>query len=255
MSVWRSIRKRLVAPLSAPPIVVVKSSSAATRIANATRNVPQLDQDTTAALDTVAAHVGQIGDPYPEPIYGTVADHFAASSSSRPRLALLAHLVKMVDAKSILEIGTAYGMSAIAMAKAQEKPALITVDGFEPQISISRRLFRATFPDGGVEQIAGDKSEVIARLVRDGRRFDFVLHDGGHDGDAYVRDFADMLPSLTRNSLLLIDDIDWDCTPEVRARTSHSRRTCYEGWREVAQHDRVEGAIEIRRKLGIVLVR
>ena len=163
--------------------------------------------------------------------------------------------MRLVDAASILEIGTAYGMSAIAMGKAQRRPALVTMDLSEPQISISRRHLAAAFPTGGVEQIAGDKSEIIPRLVQEGRKFDFVFHDGGHDGDAYVRDFASILPCLQGDPLFLIDDIEWDRTPSVRARTSRSKRTCYEGWREVAQHDRVGGAIEINKQLGIIVVR
>lgn len=95
-------------------------------------------------------------DPHPDVPDKTIADHFAVSSSSRSKLALLAHLVKRADATSILEIGTGYGMSAIAMAKAQRRPSLITIDRGEPQISISRRHLATAFPNGGVEQIAGD---------------------------------------------------------------------------------------------------
>jgi predicted O-methyltransferase YrrM len=245
----------LVGTLLPLPIAVIRSSPEATRIARAARRVPRLDRSTATALDAVAAVVRQISDPYPEPIYDTVAAHFAASSSSRSRLALLAHLVRLAGATSILEIGTAYGMSAIAMAKAQAKPSLVTIDPFEPQISISRRNLADVFPHGGVEQVAGDKSEVVPRLVQEGRQFDFVLHDGGHDGDAYVRDFAAVLPSMRRGALYLVDDIDWDRTREIRARTSHSRRTCYEGWREVSRHDRVDGALEISRQLGVAVIR
>ena len=253
MPAWASIRGRLIRKLLPPSVAVIESGPVVLAIAKAAKRAPRLDRNTSAALDVVAADVRQMIDP--EPIYGTVAAHFAASSSSRSRLALLAHLVRLVDAASILEIGTAYGMSAIAMGKAQRRPALVTMDLSEPQISISRRHLAAAFPTGGVEQIAGDKSEIIPRLVQEGRKFDFVFHDGGHDGDAYVRDFASILPCLQGDSLFLIDDIEWDRTPSVRARTSRSKRTCYEGWREVAQHDRVGGAIEINKQLGIIVVR
>ena len=141
----------------------------------------------------------------------------------------MAHLVRLVDATSILEIGTAYGMSTIAMGKAQRRPALVTMDLSEPQISISRRHLAAALPAGGVEQIAGtSRRSYRASCGRVGSSTSY-FHDGGHEGDAYVRDFAGLLPCLQGNSLFLIDDIAWDRTPDVRARTSRSKRTCYEG--------------------------
>ena len=270
--------KEMIQSLLPTRIVVVRSSAHAAKIADAIRKIPPLDSDISVALDSVRADVSRMTDAYhsvraddpsysvgadvsrmtgPSPYapYATVAAHFASASSKPSKLALLAQVVRLSNAQSILEIGTAYGLSAIAMAKAQTRPNLLTIDLYEPQISISRRHLAARFPGGGVEQIVGDKAEVIPRLVQEGRKFDLVFHDGGHDGDAYVQDFAATLPALSPASLFLIDDIRWDDAPERRlSRTAHkSVRTCYEGWCELTRHSSVQGAIEIQKSLGLLM--
>jgi len=193
-------------------------------------------------------------DPFPGEHYASVAAHFASASSGRRKLAVLAGLVTWADAKAILEIGTGYGLSAIAMANAQKIPHLVTIEGFEPQLSISRRHLADAFPDGGVEQRGETKDTAIKHLVEQGYRFDFVLHDGGHNGDAYVQDFLAVLPILDPGTVYLVDDIRWDAKPARRARVMQSRRTCHEGWLEVIGHSRVEIAAEFGDNLGIALL-
>ena len=249
---WKAKFQSMTRLRSPTPVVVVRSSPGAARIAGAMTRIPGLDKDTLAVLASVTAEVSRNLEPYPEPHYPTVAAHFSSASSSLPKLSMLSALVRLSRAKSILEIGTGYGLSAIAMAKAQTRPGLLTIDQYEPQVTISRKHLAAIFPDDNVKLVAGDKRDIVPRLARDGRRFDLIFHDGGHDGDAYVRDFEALLPTLNAGGLFLIDDIRWDDEPTRRARTPHSRRTCYEGWREVASHNRVLGAVEIGGRLGIL---
>ncbi len=78
---------------------------------------------------------------------------------------------------------------------------------------------------------------------------DFIFHDGGHSGDAYVRDFQAVVEALAPGGVVIFDDIRWNqpLDPRVDPR-------CYEGWREVAAHPRVERAVEIGNELGMVMV-
>jgi predicted O-methyltransferase YrrM len=231
-------------PSRAPAPKIAKPGACSSELAEVIARAPPLDASTRAAVDTVQANVSRMKDPVPDPNYSTIAQHFASASSNPGKLKRLVAMVKWAKARSILEIGTGYGISAIAMAKAQSIPNLITIEVSEPQITIARRELAAAFPNGGVRQIAGNKSEILPRLVSDGHSFDFVFHDGGHTGDAYVRDYELILPMLAAGALVVIDDIRWDESPERRRRTTGSNRTCYEGWLDVVADSSVTTALE-----------
>jgi len=71
----------------------------------------------------------------------------------------------------------------------------------------------------------------------------------GTQGDAYVRDFTELLAIMPSGAVFLLDDIAWN------GRGPPSRRTCYEGWLEIVQHPRVAAAIEIENSMGIIFLR
>lgn len=193
-----------------------------------------------------------LSQPHPSARYDTVAQHFAACSSGRNKLALWETLVRYANASHILEIGTAYGLSAIAMALAQTRPHMTTIDFLEPQASLGPANVKRVLPEG-IEFITKDKSKALPELAAAGRTYDFVLHDGGHTGDSYVKDFQTILPMLEPGSMYIIDDIDWDRSQKIRNYTQESVRTCYEGWTEVVSDENVEGAV-VYGSIGILLL-
>ncbi|HEX8640491.1 MAG TPA: class I SAM-dependent methyltransferase [Allosphingosinicella sp.] len=196
----------------------------------------------------------RLDDPHPDPKFTTVAAHYMASSSWAWKLAILERLVEHIHARSILEIGTAYGGSAVAMALAQDEPKLVTIDFFGPQAKLGPENIRTAVPSG-VECITEDKNVAIPRLIGEGRQFDFVFHDGGHNGDAYVKEFGIIAPALLPGSIFIFDDITWDDNPGNRDVTRKwSRRTCREGWLELLEHPRVEGAVVAKGSIGILLL-
>lgn len=246
---WRSLRAR------SRRIEVVKSSDRAERLAARLQASVALSAEARRAVEDVSARMRLRRDPHPDARYAAVADHFAGSSSGERKLALLQQLVAYDGAGSILELGTAYGLSSIAMSLMEHRPKIVTIDFFEPQASIGPENLRSVGADT-VECIKQDKVEALPRLAAEGRRFDFVFHDGGHTGDWYVSDFATIYPMLEKGSLYVIDDIAWDRVPEIRKMTeSMSRRTCFEGWQELLGDERVDGAVVINGNVGILLTR
>jgi predicted O-methyltransferase YrrM len=184
-----------------------------------------------------------------------VARHFAGASSGEAKLALLQQLSRVRPATAILEIGTAYGLSAIAMALAPERPRVTTIDFFEPQASIGPANIKS-IGLSNVECVTENKLAALPRLAGEGRHFDFVFHDGGHAGDWYISDFETIVPMLEPHSIYVIDDITWDSRPHMRELTkSHSKRTCFEGWQELLKDPRVEGAVVANHSIGILLLR
>jgi predicted O-methyltransferase YrrM len=247
--IWRRLRAR------PRDVEVVKPSARAERLAALLRGNASLGADARRAVEQVTASMNRRSDPHPDPRYGTVARHFAGSSSGEPKLALLQQLIGYRGARSVLEVGTAYGLSSIAIATSKQRPSVVTIDFPEPQASIGPENLRSVGATN-VECIKQDKVEALPRLAAEGRKFDFVFHDGGHTGDWYVSDFATIAPMLEPESVYVIDDIAWDRTPEIRAITQpKSRRTCFEGWQELLADPKVDGAVVINGNVGILLTR
>ncbi len=181
-----------------------------------------------------------------------VAWHFAISSSNMTKGRVLAAAVRFMRPTRYLEIGTAYGFSAAIIAFALQRVSsqgrLLTIEIGEIQHRLSAGLLAELFGDR-IECCHGSTETVLAPAARRMAPVDFVFHDGGHSGEAYVRDFANLVDALAPGAVVVFDDIRWHnrFAPGTDPR-------CYEGWREVVAHPRVERAIEIGNDLGLVMV-
>lgn len=236
-------------------VELAKSSPRTAALAELLADPGPLDVRIAAAVAAVRERLERDATPRRASSFGpyaTVGEHFSAASSKDAKLAMLEAIVRFQDAGSILEIGTAYGISAIAMALAQREPRLVTIEAFEPQATIGAANIRSV--TSGVECVNERKETALPRLAAEGRRFDLVFHDGGHTGDAYVEDFATIRTMLEPASIYMIDDIAWDEGRKRAATGETSRRTCLEGWQELVADPNVEGALVCNKNLGILLI-
>ena len=180
-----------------------------------------------------------------------VGSHFTMSSSPPRKGRLLFGLVRSAQAQSCLELGTAYGLSALFMAAAspEETPCRIdTIEFYEQQFSIAQDLVGRLAPRK-VYCHQGLTTEVIPKLdLVD--KVGFVFHDANHTRQAYIEDFGAFEPLLTSGAFVLFDDIRWD-NPIPESAPSET----YEGWMEVVRHPRVVRAVEIDGELGLLQVR
>src|SRR5687768_696999 len=119
--IWRKLRAR------PRRIEVVKSSPRAERLASHLKGNASLGSEARRAVERIRASMLQRSDPHDDPRYPTIALHFAKASSGEPKLALLQQLVGYRSARSVLELGTAYGLSSIAIAKTKERPQIVTI--------------------------------------------------------------------------------------------------------------------------------
>ncbi|HEX8324060.1 MAG TPA: class I SAM-dependent methyltransferase [Tepidisphaeraceae bacterium] len=182
-----------------------------------------------------------------------VRRHFTQSSSSGRKGRLLSAAVRSFQPRLVLELGTAYGISGFFIASAlkainaAEPGRLVTVEGFEPQATLSRNLLQSRF-GSAVEFEFGVASHSIPRLAERLSDVDFYFHDAGHTYADYVHDVTTMLPKMASGSVLLLDDIRWD---DRRFTDTPSR--AYEGWQAIVNHPRTRAAAEIDGELGIVV--
>jgi predicted O-methyltransferase YrrM len=187
---------------------------------------------------------------------GDVRAHFEMSSSFGHKGRILATIIRFMHSRDCLELGTAYGMSALFMLEALSAQGpdarLTTLEGSELQHRIAARLLENRYP-GRVRCECGWTSQVLPGLVQALGGLDFMFHDAGHSRKDYLHDFQAVLPLLRPGSAVLIDDIGWH-DPRFAATDPE----CRKGWLEIAHHARVlwavEWAIASDQEMGLILL-
>ena len=192
-------------------------------------------------------------DPYEEGRWtGDVGLHFLASSTTGRKGRLLASAVRFMGARCCVEIGTAYGMSALfilsALAADSEGGALHTIECLEPQHSLAAATLKRLHPERATCHF-GKSGDVLPALLAGIGDVDLVFHDGEHSEAAYVSDFEALEPALASGAVVVYDDLHWD----DRAFTDVPPRT-YEGWQSLVGHRRVRSAVEVDGATGVLLL-
>lgn len=114
-------------------------------------------------------------------------------------------LVRAVDAKFAIEIGTFTGYSATCIALGlPEEGRLVCVDQSEEWTRIARRYWKEAGVAHKIELRLGDGKAVLGKL-RPEERFDFAFIDADKPGyDTY---YELLLPHMEPNALLLFDNM------------------------------------------------
>ena len=118
---------------------------------------------------------------------------------------LLTAVVAMLRPRSVLEIGTFTGYSALSMA--ESLPAggrIVTCDISEEHLAIARRHIAASPYAEGIEIRSGPALETIATLPGP---FDLVFIDA--DKASYSAYFEATLAKLAPDGVILVDNVLW----------------------------------------------
>jgi len=118
---------------------------------------------------------------------------------------LLTALVAMLRPRSVLEIGTFTGYSALSMAEALPADGrIVTCDISEEHLAIARRHVAASPYAGVIEIRSGPALETIATLPGP---FDLVFIDA--DKTSYSAYFEATLAKLSPDGVILVDNVLW----------------------------------------------
>jgi predicted O-methyltransferase YrrM len=217
-------------------------------------DVPPISFATAQSIALVADRYRGLSDPVE---YGQWAGDtgllFSISSSFGKKGRILSSIVRLTRRERCLELGTAFGMSALfilSTLKAQGGIGHVTtLEGLEPQFSLAAAMLKDQYGDM-VSCHLGMTDQVLPELAKSMGSIDFLFHDAGHSREDYVRDFDAVIDVLSHEGIVLVDDIRWE-----DARFSSQPAETYRGWREVVAHPRVRRAVEINGSLGLLLLR
>ena len=133
---------------------------------------------------------------------------------------LLKMLVRMIRPRTILEVGTFSGYSAICMAEGLEPGGKVyTYEINDEQEDFTRPWIEGSPVADRIDFRIGDAAEEAPRL---GILFDMVFIDG--DKRTYVETFEKLLPVVRRGGFVLADNTLWD-GHVVDAAYDHDQQT------------------------------
>lgn len=155
---------------------------------------------------------------------------------------LLIRLVRELEPRSCLELGTGFGISTAYQAAALElnaTGALISLDVDDIAMLAQPGLSRLGLGDR-VELVPGLIEETLASARTQAAPIDFALLDADHTEDGTVGAFDAIASDLSDRAIVVFDDINW---------TDGMRRA----WRTITGRERVSAAVGLRR-LGIAIL-
>jgi predicted O-methyltransferase YrrM len=126
-----------------------------------------------------------------------------------------AELQHLASGRHVLEIGSAYGYSAVAMALggAQHITAVDPHAEYD-SASVMMANLHAYGVTGKVTMIMDTSDHALAELA--GTQFGLVFIDGDHSAKQVKRDVQGSLEMLAPGGILACHDYDEDCQPDVR---------------------------------------
>ena len=123
---------------------------------------------------------------------------------------LMAMLVKLVNARKIVEVGTFTGYSSTVMALAMPPEGrLVACDVSEEYTQIARKFWQKAGVDEQIQLILGKAKESLKQLLQaDGQEsFDLAFIDA--DKTAYTEYYEYCLKLIHPGGLILVDNVLW----------------------------------------------
>jgi len=166
--------------------------------------------------------------------------------------ALMALLVAATGARDIVEVGTFTGYSALCLARAlPEDGRLLCLDVSEEWTSIGRRAWEKAGVDGKIELRIAPALDSL-RALPETEQFDMAFIDA--DKPNYGGYYAELLPRVRTNGLILVDNVLWSGAVVDPGRDDENTVAIRAFNDLVAADDRVESTI-LAVSDGLTLIR
>ena len=169
-----------------------------------------------------------------------VKDIARYSSVSQRKGEFLYHLTAYLKPRTIIELGTSFGISAMYMAEGYLNSHIYTIEGCPDTVEIASHNFNRVGL-GNIEEICGNFDEKLPEILDKLGTVDMVFFDGNHKKEATLHYFDLCLSHVHNNSVILLDDIHWS-------------KGMKEAWENIREHPSVVVSIDLF-SMGIVFFR
>lgn len=135
--------------------------------------------------------------------------YIVKNSAKPPRYArMLFRLVNYLKPKTIVELGTSLGISAIYQAAGNPSAKIHTLEGCPETARLAQENFNA-FPDYNIELSVGEFEKTLPGLLEKINEIDFLFVDGHHQLKPTVQYIEMCFPKLSKEAVVVVDDINW----------------------------------------------
>ncbi|MGN6264569.1 MAG: O-methyltransferase [Ginsengibacter sp.] len=160
-----------------------------------------------------------------------VKDIAHSSLKSRKYAQLLFRISKYYGAKTIVELGTSFGITTSYLASASFDSKIFTFEGAKNIAKIANENFEKLGLKN-IEIIVGDFRQTIPENKEKLPNIDLLFVDGNHRKEATLEYFNFFLRKAGNNSIFIFDDIHWSEGME-------------EAWKEIQSHEAVTLTIDL----------
>jgi predicted O-methyltransferase YrrM len=154
-----------------------------------------------------------------------------AASSLKPKkfAQLLFRIAKYYQPKTVLELGTSFGITTSYLASAGAK--VFTCEGSPAIANIAMRTFEQLHVKN-TQLTEGDFAKTLPLLLQQLKTVDLAFIDGNHRKAPTLDYFTQLLSHINSSSILIFDDIHWSADMEA-------------AWEEIKAHPAVTLSIDL----------
>jgi len=154
-----------------------------------------------------------------------------ARSHTIPRLHLLYKLARYFKPETMLEFGTAAGVSSMYLKKGLPDSNMITMEGCPGLSAVSRENFEK-MQIRNIEVANGNFDVMLDDVLKKFDQLDFVFFDGNHRKEPTLNYFNQCVTKAHENTVFIFDDIHWSDGMEA-------------AWNSIKADDRVSITVDI----------
>jgi predicted O-methyltransferase YrrM len=167
----------------------------------------------------------------------SIASIAKSSSQKSKHGEIIFKLVKTIEAKTILELGTSFGIGTAYLAMPSKKSKIISLEG-AAEIAKIAILNHQKLNIENVDIRVGEFDKTLKQALNYLKKVDVVYFDGNHQKEATLNYFKECLAFSKEDSVFIFDDIYWS-------------KGMAEAWKEICKHPAVSVSIDLY-KIGIV---
>lgn len=163
------------------------------------------------------------------------------ASSLKPKKfgQLLFRIVKYYQPKTIVELGTSFGITSSYMAVGNKAATLFTCEGSASIAAIAKKTV-SNLNYQNIQLVEGDFKNTLPQLLTQLQTIDLAFVDGNHKKEPTLQYFNQLLQHSHNNTILIFDDIHWSAEME-------------KAWNEIKNHSSVTLTIDLFF-IGIVFI-
>jgi predicted O-methyltransferase YrrM len=156
-----------------------------------------------------------------------------AGSSLKPKkyAQLLHRMIRHYQPKTILELGTSFGITTSYLASAKKDARIFTCEGSASIAEVASGNFKK-LELNNIHLWLGDFQKTFSPLVDELKQVDFAFIDGNHRKEPTLEYFYKLLEYSNPSTILVFDDIHWSAEME-------------QAWQAIQQHEVVTLTIDL----------